>query len=90
MKISVYIESIDGKVWLPVGPVIDSLAEARIVVKFLDWLLSIGNLPKFLAFYTEETRVQARSEYGRVWEYMDQDPSGFSDGIWDGPSEEGE
>ena len=94
MKFSVYVKDESRTVliepddpWVKVGPEVGSLVEARIVVKFLGWLESVNGLPTSLSFYNENTEVQARRGE-ESWGYMDQDPSGVSDGIWDGPSDE--
>jgi hypothetical protein len=62
---------------------VETLAEARTIVKFLDWLWCHGCLPEMINFYNDETEIVAW-EGESCWEYADQDPSGNSDGIWVG------
>lgn len=65
------------------GPPVGSLDTARAYVKLLDWLLKEGELPPLFYFYTRRTVVRA-NQVGtrRMWDYVDGDPSGTSDGVW--------
>lgn len=70
---------------LPVafGPVVYSLEQARVVVKTLDWMFECGVLGVF-DNYTRDSEIRVRTlDFKHSWAYMDQDPSGASDGIWD-------
>lgn len=73
------------------GPPTESLQGARTIVKVMDWLFDhlelahgqhIDNpaVPEALRFY-EGSDVYCKSG-DKLWVYMDQDPSGASDGIW--------
>lgn len=68
--------------WVEVG-LVETLAEARDVVKLLDILYKHKALPREFKSYTTNTQLEARQD-GKVWEYSDQDPSGASDGVWFG------
>ncbi len=68
---------------VPLGPEVETLQEARIIVKVYDHLLETQNLPPHELWYTTDTEICAvDSNTGERWDYMDQDPSGNSDGIW--------
>ena len=67
------------------GPPVEDLAAARIVVKTLDWMLNTGgtSLPLAFKFYSESTEIIATDlTTDETYNYMDQDPSGASDGFW--------
>jgi hypothetical protein len=66
------------------GPTVQDLRDARTVVKVLDWLLAIKSLPFTADFYSRNTEVEVSDlNSGQRWAYVDGDPSGASDGIWD-------
>ncbi len=81
---------------VPFGPPVEDLSAARTVVKVLDWMLKTRTLPLELRWYTRNVNIVATGTYTVVrgtlshgpdevtgqWDYMDQDPSGASDGVW--------
>jgi len=72
-----------GQVPTLVG-IVDNLSQARDTVKLLDLLFERKTLPEEISWYNDETEVWADDlESGQKYNYMDQDPSGASDGIWD-------
>ena len=67
------------------GPAVDSLEQARTIVKVLDWMSELEILPRRVDFYSTLTQViaiQVGSNDVR-WNYKDGDPTGATDGIWD-------
>lgn len=68
--------------WVEVAEV-DTLDDARTIVKFLDTMFKNNWLPDLISFYNESTEITAW-EGEKFWEYADQDPSGASDGVWFG------
>jgi len=64
------------------GPPVQSLEQARVVAKLLDWMFENDCLPQQVAGYTPECDIEA-VQGDKRWSYKDQDPSGASDGIWD-------
>jgi len=71
-----------GRVPTIVG-IVANLEEARTTVKLLDILCAQKALPEELAWYDENTEVWADDlTNGEKFHYMDQDPTGATDGVW--------
>lgn len=70
----------DGRVLIGVA---ENLDDARIIVKYLDWLYRNALLPAQFDFYNENTEIEAW-DGDRCYEYSDGDPTGASDGVWFG------
>lgn len=71
--------------WKEFGPKVHNLAEARIIVKVLDYLYESGQLPTSVDGYDpNDTEIQAvdLENPALIYEYVDQDPTGASDGVW--------
>lgn len=64
------------------GPPVADLNEARIVVKTLDWMFNNGCLPQEFHYYNDSTEIIA-VEGDKSWSYMDGDPTGYTDGMWE-------
>jgi len=67
------------------GQPVATLEEARLMVKALDIIRAHGLALVGFEFYTEDTEILAvDTETGKEWEYADQDPTGYTDGVWFG------